>query len=461
MTTSFNASLSSCESAGGLARAAVSRRGLLGGALGASALFGLAACGGGSSNIPGQQQSVAGGGGSQEYTGPNVSLAFWNGLTGGDGPIMRKIINSFNTEHPNIKVTMTAIAWADYFQKLPATVSNGTAPDVGLMHNDDLATNAARQVISPLDDVATALKLTESDFVSIAWQGGLYQGKRYGIALDVHPAGFFYNKNVMEKAGLDPEKPPTTGDELLQQLDTLKSKGIQGWWVSPLTVGDPVLSGTLVYQYGGKMVNDDGMTVGWGGAEGVKAITFLKDFVDKGYSPKNAGSGSDFVSFSNDKSAFFIGGPWNTTPLTAIKKLKYGASPVPNIGGQQKTWSGSHQFVLPRQTKPDQNKQVASRVFINWISQQSLNWADAGMVPARNEVRDAPEFAQKGLVTQFAEEIDYINFVPPIPGVADVAAEWTTATSNAMTGKQSIPDALASGAERANKILAANKKKYG
>jgi multiple sugar transport system substrate-binding protein len=462
VTTSFNASLNSGEQAGALARNAISRRGLLGGALSASALFGLAACGGGgSSTLPGQQASVAGGGGAEEYTGPAVSLAFWNGLTGGDGPIMRKIISRFNSEHPNIKVTMTAIAWPEYFQKLPATVTNGTAPDIGLMHNNDLATNAARQVISPLDDVANALKLTNNDFATIAWDGGLYQGKRYGIPLDVHPAGLFYNKNVMEKAGLDPEKPPTTGDEMLQMLDTLKSKGIQGWWVSPGQVQDPVQSATLIYQYGGKMVNDDGQTVGWGDEPAIKAITYFKNVIDQGYSPKNASVGSDFVSFSNDKSAFFLGGPWNTTPLTAIKKLKYGAAPVPNIGGTQATWAGSHQFVLPRQIKPDQNKAQASRVFINWISQQSLNWADAGMVPARNEVRNAPEFKQKGLVNEFAKEIDYIHFVPPVPGVTDIDPIWVTATSNAMLGKQPIDAALKDATVRANKVLAANKKKYG
>ena len=133
----------------------LSRRSLLGGALGlAATAAGLSACSPGSAGAPGQEQSVAGGGGSEGYDGPAVSLAFWNGLTGGDGPIMRKMINQFNAEHPNIKVSMTAIAWAEYFQKLPAAVSNGKAPEIGLMHNDDLATNAARQVISPLDDVA-------------------------------------------------------------------------------------------------------------------------------------------------------------------------------------------------------------------------------------------------------------------------------------------------------------------
>lgn len=437
------------------------RRSLLGGALGlAATAAGLSACSPGSAGTPGQEQSVAGEGGSEGYDGPNVELAFWNGLTGGDGPIMRKLISQFNSEHANIKVTMTAIAWADYFQKLPAAVSNGKAPEIGLMHADDLATNAARNVIIPLDDVASALKLTENDFPKIAWDGGLFQDKRYGIPLDVHPAGLFYNKNVLEKVGADPEKPPTTGDELMAILDQCKSKGVQGMWTSALSVNG-LASQTLVYQYGGKMVNDDGLTVGFGDEPAQNAIAWWKGLIDKGYSPKNAAADGDFVSFTNDKAAFMINGPWNTTPLNALKKLKWGAAPVPNIGGTQATWAGSHQFVMPLQKKVDENKAVASRVFINWISQQSLGWADAGMVPARNSVRELPEFQEKGAVLEFAKQLDYIHFVPPIPGVNDVLPEWVTATSNAMLGKQPINEALPAAAEKANKILVANQKKYG
>ena len=438
----------------------ISRRSLLGGALGAAAVAGLSACSPGSAGAPGQEASVSGGGGAEGYDGPPVTLAFWNGLTGGDGPIMRKMIDDFNKANPNIKVTMTAIAWAEYFQKLPAAVSNGKAPDIGLMHADDLATNAARQVITPLDDVAAALKLTESDFAPIAWNGGLYQDKRYGIPLDVHPAGLFYNKNVLEKVGADPEKPPTTGDELMAILEQCKSKGIQGMWTSALSVNG-LSSQTTVYQFGGKMVNDDGLTVGYGDQPAQDAIAWWKSLIDNGYSPKNAAGDGDFVSFTNDKSAFMINGPWNTTPLDAIKKLEWGAAPVPNIGGEQLTWAGSHQFVLPRQQTPDENKQIASRVFINSISQESLVWATAGMVPARISVLEDPEFATMGPVTQFAKEIDYIRFVPPIPGVNDVMPEWVTATSEAMLGKKPINEALPAAAEKANKILVANQKKYG
>src|SRR3954447_20049755 len=91
-----------------LGQQAVSRRGLLAGALGLAASAGLAACSPGSAGRPGQQQSVAGAGGSESYDGPPVQLAFWNGLTGGDGPIMRKLISQFNAAHANIKVSMTA-----------------------------------------------------------------------------------------------------------------------------------------------------------------------------------------------------------------------------------------------------------------------------------------------------------------------------------------------------------------
>ena len=58
-------------------------------------------------------------------------------------------------------------------------------------------------------------------------------------------------------------------------LDMCKSKGVQGMWTSAVNAND--LPGqTLLYQFGGKMVNDDGATVGWDGEAGVKAITWLE-----------------------------------------------------------------------------------------------------------------------------------------------------------------------------------------
>lgn len=77
-----------------------------------------------------------------EYTGPEVELSYWNGFTGGDGPFMQKMVDEFMAEHDNIKIVSNTMQWADFYQRLPAAVTAGEGPDVGVMHLDQLATNA-------------------------------------------------------------------------------------------------------------------------------------------------------------------------------------------------------------------------------------------------------------------------------------------------------------------------------
>ena len=67
---------------------------------GVGAGFVLAGCGGSSTDL-----EKAGTGG-KSYNGPKVSLAFWNGFTGGDGPYMQKLVDQFNSQEKNINVSM-------------------------------------------------------------------------------------------------------------------------------------------------------------------------------------------------------------------------------------------------------------------------------------------------------------------------------------------------------------------
>ena len=65
------------------------------GAMAGAGLVIMSGCGGSS----GPQ---TGGGGGAGYSGPSVELDFWNGLTGGDGPYMVKLIERFNSQNENI-----------------------------------------------------------------------------------------------------------------------------------------------------------------------------------------------------------------------------------------------------------------------------------------------------------------------------------------------------------------------
>ena len=181
----------------------LNRRQFLGLGVGAGAGMLLAACGG-SSTPPGTggQASDDLFGTGAEYSGPNVSLAFWNGFTGGDGPFMRKLVDQFNSEHQNIKVSMNVLQWADFYPKVPTAVQTGNGPDIAIMHIDQLATNAARQVIIPLDTWPSASSCRRATSPEV-WQAGIYKSNRYGIPLDIHPLLFYYNKKSLQQAGID------------------------------------------------------------------------------------------------------------------------------------------------------------------------------------------------------------------------------------------------------------------
>lgn len=428
---------------------------------GAGAGFVLAGCGGGGpQNNPGAQGG-SGGDGGKTYDGPKVELAFWNGFTGGDGPFMRDLVEQFNSEHQNISVKMNVQEWADFYTKVPNAVASGQGPDVGIMHSDQLGTNAARNVVIPLDDVAQTLGLKEGDFAPVVWQAGIYNNRRYGIPLDMHPLGLYYNKTVMEEAGLDPNNPPTNREEYEAALGELKGAGIEGSWMTPFRFTGGLMFHSLLAQFGGEAYNDDGSKALFNSDAGVEAMTWMVDLVRDGHSPRNIAQDADLNAFQNNNNAFNWNGIWAINIFGENKDLDWGVVPLPRIGSEKGAWSGSHNFVIMRQTQPDDNKLQASKVFINWISQNSLEWAKGGQIPARKSVRESEGFQKLEYQSTLAEQVPDLKFVPPVPGIGDVETNaFDVAVNEAITLKKSPQQALDDGVNRANQFLEENKQKY-
>ena len=428
-------------------------------ALGGAGLT-LAACG--KSSTPGGQAGKPDtGSGGADYTGPAVTLAFWNGFTGGDGDVIKKIVSEFNAQATNVKVTMNIYQWADFFQKLPAAVTTGKGPDVACMHVDDIPTNAARNIIVPIDKVATALNLQESDFSTAVWQGGIYKNQRFGIPLDIHPLALYWNKDVLQKAGLDPEKPPATKDDYEGALAELKGKGVQGFWVSPFQFTGAFTYMSLMWQYGADAFDPGFTKATFDSPEAVDALSWMVSMSDKGYSPKNVGQDADYIALKNNKNAFNWNGIWQINDLKAQTKINWGVGPVPQIGSQKGVWGNSHQFVQLRQTHPDQNKVDATRYFINWISQKSAEWATSGKIPAKKSVAEGAEFKALKEEYSLSAEAEYVHFPPAVAGIGDALTELYNAVNTAVLLKASPQQALSDGAKKATGILQDNLKKYG
>ncbi|ADB31469.1 extracellular solute-binding protein family 1 [Kribbella flavida DSM 17836] len=397
------------------------------------------------------------------YDGPPVTLRFWNGLTGGDGPFMRKLLARFQELNPAVTIEMYAIPWSNFYQKFPASVASGLAPDFALMHNFQVATNAARGVIMPVDSLVDAVGLSEQEYPATVWQSGVYQDRRYSIPLDIWPDSLFYNRRVLAKAGLDPDQPPQDAAAYLAALETLRSKGIAGHWlasVDPQGVGRPFDS--LLWQHGGTHYDADGTTAYFTSAAATAALEWQVSLLEQGFSPRNASGGDANVAFKNDKNAFLWGGPGALiNDLSKVKNLDWGVAPLPRIGSQRAAFSGSHQFVIARQKDFDPDRVAASVAFISWLTRNAAGWAEAGPIPARRSVQQSGDFQKLVPQAKVARGVDFIKFYPLIPGIADVQLTILYPAVSDVLLQNSTPErAMEDAVAQASELLQENRQKY-
>jgi len=420
----------------------------------------LAACGGGVT----PEEAAQGGGAAEapeftgEYDGPPVDLAYWNGFTGGDGPFMQGLVDQFNEEHPNISVVSNTIQWADFYQRLPAAVNAQEGPDVGVMQLEQLATNAARNVIVPVDDVAENLELDQDDFPEEIWNAGIYDDQRYGIPLDVHSLAMYYNTEHFAAAGIT--EPPTDEASFMEALDKLQAAGYeQPFWMPQLWPAHLIYL-SLLWQNGGEPYAEGGDEALYDSPEGVAALEWQRSIVENGYSPESVGIDTQYAAFKNGETSITWDGIWQINDLEA-SGMPYGIAPVPTIGEQDAVWASSHNFFITRQATDDENKYAAAQVFLAWISEQSAQWGGSGLIPARLSVREGGELdalPQGPIVGQ----MDNMRFLPPVPGVGTVQAEaLEPAVSEVILGDAEAQARLTTAAEQASELMQRNLESFG
>src|SRR5258705_7089854 len=133
---------------------------------------------------------------------PKATITYWNGLTGADGKVMDELIDRF-TRETGIRIEQQRLPWADLYAKLQVAVPAGEGPDLALIHTIEVPHFANDGVLDPIADAAASGKgFRGDDYLPTTWQGGVYQGKRYAIPLDVPQHLLYMNTKVMKEAGL-------------------------------------------------------------------------------------------------------------------------------------------------------------------------------------------------------------------------------------------------------------------
>lgn len=386
-----------------------------------------------------------------------VELQYWNPFTGPDGPFMGEMVDAFNAEHPDIKVTMTS--QGEYYTQLSTAAAADTLPDVAIVHADQVATQAFRNVLRPIDDLVTEMGITGDDYPEAVWTAGEVAGHRYSIPLDIHPMTMFYNADLLSAAGFDAA--PKTGEEFDAAATAVTSGDNKGF---DITGGFPVqqIFQQMLHQFGGSEFNAEGTEATWNSPEGVQALQWMKD-VQANYSEPNLEVDAELNAFKTGTVGMIWNGIWQTTNVTGEGVEFDGrAAAVPQIGPNMAVWAGSHQFTMPTHGTIDPCKDQAAATFIKYMVENSVTWAKAGQIPASNSVRESDAFKAIEPQASIAPSVEFAIFPPSVPGITDAFGPLGEAVGAVMNGTATdIQAALDDAATRANEILAENKSTYG
>ena len=408
----------------------------------------LAACGGGTSGNTGNGSCS------------NIPLTYWNALSGPDGPVMQQLVTQFNSSHPNSQVKMTIISLNDFATKLDTAAASNTLPDVTIINEDQIATQAFRHVIRPIDSIMPQIGYTSNDFAPRAWSQDEIAGHRYGIPLFINPMTMFYNADLLSKAGIS--GPPTTATDFTNDAAALTKGNIHGFQI---TTGFPVqqIFQQLLHQFGGNEFNADVTQATWNSAAGVQALQWMKNAQSK-YSAPKLPVDADVNSFKSGTVGMIWNGIWQSSNVTGdAVDFKGMAAATPQIGSQPATWAGMGSLALTTQKQGVSScKNTAEASFIKYIVDNSFKMAQGGDMPAYHTARNNPSVQSIPLMHALSTAVDTPVFPPPTPGIADAFAPLGDAVGAVMAGTTNdIAKALNDAANRANQILSQNKQKYG
>jgi multiple sugar transport system permease protein len=301
-------------------------------------------------------------------------------------------VAEFMRRHPNIDVRLLSMGAGEMNpQKLMTSIAGNVPPDVVNQDRFTIGDWASRDTFRCLDDLIARDRIKASDFYPACWQEAVYRGHVYAIPYGTDDRGLYWNRELFRRAGLDPDKPPRTWDELASYAKLLTKRRAdgsfaqigfipnygQGW----LYLWSWQMDGEFMTRDGRRCTLDNPRTrqaLEWvvsiydmlGGADAVNAFsaTFLSEQLDP---------------FYTGKVAMKIDGNWVLNSIARwAPRLDFGVAPAPvpaarlhhdppfdNDDPTYITWSGGFSLAIPRGAAHVEE----AWAFIKWMTSVESN----------------------------------------------------------------------------------------
>lgn len=326
--------------------------------------------------------------GAPKAAGGHITLTYWNGFTGPDGPTVKALVQQFNKTHPNITINMSIMPWDTFYTKLLPALAAGNGPDIEAMDTQQLPQYALKHVFLPLDSY-----YKKSPNTKVMAKGAVsatkVNGTQYAVAVNYAPLMLYWNKTLFAKAHI--AGPPKNWAQWMSDAVKLSHGGKSPQYGIALADNNTVpMWPILLWQNGGGIVNSSLSKGDLSSPQSVSAVEKWSNLIlKKGIAPKNI-TGADADSlFQAQKAAMEINGPWATTGYTQAK-VNYGLAQLP--AGPKRTLTLTDVTAMSINAKDSAAKIAAAETFFNyWNSKATqIDYAvHTGFVPTRTDVTSA------------------------------------------------------------------------
>ncbi|MFN3643993.1 MAG: ABC transporter substrate-binding protein [Gemmobacter sp.] len=376
---------------------------------------------------------------------------------------------TFNAANPGIKVTPVYTgSYQDTIARTLTQIRGGESPAMAVLLSTDTFTLYDEDVLVALDDLATtdADRAMLTDFFPAFLANGQVGGKVWSLPFQRSTPVIYWNKAAFAEAGLDPEVPPATWDEMVEMGKKLVKRDAAGnvtrWGVRIPTAGFPYwLFQGLTTPNGAILANAEGNRTFFDAPEVIEALEYLVSL-----SRDHGIMAPGVIEWGATPQAFFEGENaimWTTTGnLTNVRKnapFPFGVAMLPAKKTRGAPTGGGNLFIF--NTVPE-DVQKAAFEFAKWVTspEMAADWSiRTGYVAVSPAAWETP--AMKAYAAEFPPATvarDQLAFAVAELSTHEnqrVTRVLNDALQAALLGQKTPAAALAEAQAEADRILAA------
>lgn len=373
-------------------------------------------------------------------------LSFWHYWDGANGQVLQGLIDQYQAENPGVTIEAVFVPGSELVTRLQTAIQGRQTPSLAIADLVTVPLLTGSGALVPLDDYIAASNLDLDDYFPGPMVYGIRDGRRYSLPVSASNLALFWNKDLFEQAGLDPDVPPRTWSELIAFGQTIRER-TGAWGFELFTQGGEGTSWqwqVFLWSAGGEVLSADLGSPAFHSAAGERALGMWADLVHE----HGVSTIAPWGLFGRGEAAMVMDGSWMTQFFPMQVRFPLGSAifpyaddgvPASNLGGEQVFLFAS-----------DAATEAAAWDFVAWFSstEVQVEWnRNTGFMPIRASVADDPAYrawvaSARPLLQPFVDVMPYARARPPItnyPRVSDLLAEYVLEAVHArMTPAQAL-----------------------